>query len=297
MHSPPEKPALPEKPAWLNRVAVLGVGLLGGSVGMSLRRCGIHVVGYSRRESSGRAAVDAGAVDEASTEIAAACSGSDVVVVASPVDKIAELAALADQSLASHALITDVGSTKAKIVRELESLSPSASKKFVAAHPIAGSEKTGVENAKATLLDNKVVILTPSDRTPAERITQANEFWLQTGCRLVSMTPAMHDKRLAAVSHVPHLVSSLLAGLLEEESLPLIGSGWKDMTRVASGDPAMWAAICQHNRDAILSQIDRLSDEVSKLRETLAADDSAALTQWLQDAKAQKDRTLVPIDQ
>ena len=250
------------------------------------------MVGYSRRESSCRAAVDAGAVDEGYTDIEAACRGSDVVVIASPVDKIAQLASQAGESLARHALITDVGSTKARIVAEVESISPAASRQFIAAHPIAGSEKTGVEYASETLLDGKAVILTPRDDAPNELIDRAKAFWLQTGSQLVSMTPAEHDERLATVSHVPHLVSSLLASLPDDESMPLVGSGWKDMTRVASGDPLMWAAICQHNREAILSQIDRMADELLSLREKLACDDPASLMQWLEDAKARKDATL-----
>ena len=282
--------SVPEKPAWLNRVAILGVGMLGGSVGMSLRRRGIQVRGYSRRESSCRQAVDAGAIDQGFTDIRSACRGCEVVVIASPVDKIPELAARADQALDGDALITDVGSTKARIIQEIESLSPSASQKFVAAHPIAGSEKTGVENSRGSLLDGKIVIVTPRDNTPDALLSRSKVFWRQTGSQIVSMTPQEHDQRLAAVSHVPHLVSSLLASLLDDESMPLVGSGWKDMTRVASGDPMMWTAICAHNRDAILSQIDRLSDELLRLKEKVADDETTALTRWLQAAKERKDQ-------
>ncbi|QEF96157.1 prephenate dehydrogenase [Stieleria maiorica] len=282
---------LPEKPAWLNRVSILGVGLLGGSVGMSLRRSGVHVVGYSRRESSCRAAVQAGAVDEGFTDIARASEGSDVVVIASPVDKIVGLAIEADAVLAETALITDVGSTKAEIVAEITARSPSAAAKFVAAHPIAGSEKTGVENASATLLDDKLVVLTPSETTAPESLDRSKSFWLQTGGRVVSMSPTEHDQRLAAVSHVPHLVSSILASLLDEECMPLVGSGWKDMTRVASGDPAMWTAICEQNREAILDQLDLFWETLASLRSMLFMGDTAALRRWLEDAKARKDAT------
>ncbi|MCO8124455.1 prephenate dehydrogenase/arogenate dehydrogenase family protein [Stieleria sp. TO1_6] len=283
--------SLPDKPAWLSRVAILGVGLLGGSVGMSLRRSGIHVRGYSRRQSSCQDAIAAAAVDDAFTDLATACEGCQVVVIAAPVDKIAELAIAANDCLAADALITDVGSTKARIVAEIESLSPATSQKFVAAHPIAGSEKTGVQNACPDLLDGKAVILTPGADTATASLDRAKAFWRQTGGRILTMTPQQHDDRLAAVSHLPHLVSSLLASLLDEPSMPLIGSGWKDMTRVASGDPTMWTAICQHNRDAILAQIDRLSAELAVMREKLADPDTTSLMQWLQDAKARKDAT------
>lgn len=259
---------------------------------MALRRSGIHVVGYSRRQSSCQSAIDAGAVDEGFTDLDAACRGSDVVVVASPVDKIAELAARADGVLERHAVITDVGSTKAKIINELSALSPSAAEKFVAAHPIAGSEKTGVQNATVTLMDDKVVILTPTADTDPDRVERANAFWLQTGSHTITMSPQEHDERLAAVSHVPHLVSSLLASLIENESVPLVGSGWRDMTRVAAGDPEMWTAICAHNRQAILAQLDHFSSALQSLRALLSDEDTNELTKWLESAKAKKESTL-----
>lgn len=284
--------SIPEKPAWLNRVSIVGVGLLGGSVGMSLRQAGVHVVGYCRREATCDKAVDAGAIDEGFTDISKACEGSDVVVIASPVDRIPALAAEADRSLGDEALITDVGSTKARIIDEIKSLSPSAAEKLVAAHPIAGSEKTGVQHATADLLGGKLVILTPTQNTRPELVERAESFWRQTGSQTISMTPQEHDERLAAVSHVPHLVSSLLASLLDEESVPLVGSGWKDMTRVAAGDPGMWAAICAHNRDAILSQIDQFAGALDSLRQKLASDDPTELLRWLEEAKRRKEATL-----
>jgi prephenate dehydrogenase len=285
--------SFPPKPDWLRRVTVLGVGLLGGSVAMSLRRRGIKVVGYARHESGCNAALAANAVDEATTDLRQACAGSDVVVVASPVDVIAELACQADSFVGEEALLTDVGSTKARIVRQLRSRSESAASKFVAAHPIAGSEKTGVEHASESLLDGKVVIVTPENvSSEHKRLARAIEFWEQTGGRIITMSPQDHDERLAAVSHVPHLISSLLATLADDESLPLVGSGWKDMTRVAAGDPTMWTAICQHNRQAILSQLERVAEEVDALRERLQADDLTELHRWLQAAKRRKEATL-----
>ncbi|MEO1524744.1 MAG: prephenate dehydrogenase/arogenate dehydrogenase family protein [Planctomycetota bacterium] len=282
---------LPEKPDWLNRVTIVGCGLLGGSVGMSLRRSGIHLFGYARKDETCHRAMDANAVDDASTDLELACEGADVVVVASPVDRIAGLVGKVSQFVRESCLITDVGSTKGLIVREVGELGSSVAGRFVAAHPIAGSEKTGVENATATLLDDKVVILTPDGETETSKLRRAREFWLQTGARLIEMTPADHDERLAEVSHVPHLVSSLLASLLSEESKPLIGSGWSDMTRVASGDPEMWMAICQHNREAILSQLDRFGEQLRELRTLVSETDEARLIEWLQLAKQRKDAT------
>ncbi|MEL6107775.1 MAG: prephenate dehydrogenase/arogenate dehydrogenase family protein [Planctomycetota bacterium] len=282
---------LPEKPDWLNRVTIVGCGLLGGSVGLSLRRSGIRVQGYARKQATCESAMLAEAVDEASVDLKTACEGADAVVIASPVDRVAELAGQVGPMVGDDCLITDVGSTKGLIVREVAAIGTAVADRFVAAHPIAGSEKTGVENATATLLDGKVVILTPDDQTLDARLARAREFWLQTGGRLVEMTPDDHDERLAEVSHVPHLIASLLASLLSENSGPLIGSGWTDMTRVASGDPEMWSAICEHNRGAILSQLDRLERQLRELRGLVSQDDAMPLRQWLVDAKRKKDET------
>jgi prephenate dehydrogenase len=264
------------------------VGLLGGSVGLSLRRSGIHVVGYSRRPEGCRAAVEAGAIDEGCTQLEQACEGSDCVVVAAPVDKIAELAAAAADCLEPHALITDVGSTKARITEELLQRWPVAAARFVAAHPIAGSEKTGVEHATASLLDGKVVVLTPHPGLSTDVVERAEAFWRQAGGTVVRMSPHEHDRHLAAISHVPHLLASLLANFPEAESLPLVGSGWQDMTRVAAGDPGMWTAICQHNRHAIVQQLDRFAAELAELRTRVAGPDPAELMRWLEAAKRRK---------
>lgn len=279
-------------PSWLQRVAILGVGLLGGSVGMSLRRFGVHVVGFNRREESCRIARDVGAIDEGFTDVRDACQNCDAVVVASPVDKIAELAAVAAETCGPETLITDVGSTKARIVDELSTRFPSVLPQFVAAHPIAGSEKTGAANASATLLDGKAIIITPHQGVSEEMMRRAEAFWRLTGGDLVQMSPREHDQRLAAVSHVPHLIASLLAAFPDDQSLPLVGSGWKDMTRVAAGDPRMWAAICQHNRDAILTQIDRFSNELSVLRARVEHAHGDELLHWLDAAKDRKESTL-----
>ena len=172
------------------------------------------------------------------------------------------------------------------------SRSRNAADQLIAAHPIAGSEKTGVENASETLLDGKATILTPTEETDSPHFDRAKQFWLQTGSRLIVMSPEEHDRRLAAISHVPHLVSSLLARLPDDESLRLIGSGWKDMTRVAAGDPGMWTAICEHNRTAILGELDRVESEIARLRRCLSEADSKALTQWLVEAKERKNLSL-----
>ncbi len=231
---------------WPQRVGVLGVGLLGGSVALSIRRIRPHstFVGLARSQTKVDQLRSLGIVEEIATSIEQVCEGCDVVVVAAPVDRIAELVAEASAASPRDCLITDVGSTKGGIVAALAA-DPIATGKFVAAHPIAGSEKSGPEHATATLFDGKLIVLTPGDQTDRRLLAKADAFWRLTGGNTMEMGPADHDTHLAAVSHVPHLVSALVARMAHPQARPLVGSGWNDMTRIAAGDPTMWTAICR----------------------------------------------------
>ncbi len=291
MPDPVESPTEGAGVLALRRVAILGVGLLGGSVGLALRKAlpEIEVVGTSRNASRRQRAIDCGAVTEATDSIESACRDCDVVVVASPVDRIAAMTIDAAKYSPDECLITDVGSTKAGIVSAVAA-DEHAAGKFVAAHPIAGSEKTGVENATADLFENKCVIVTPSDNTPEANTVRCVHFWKLTGGRTLLMSPDEHDTHLASVSHVPHLVSSLVARMTSVETLPLTGSGWRDITRVAAGDPTLWAAICQENRTAISQQLGQLATRVAELREMIDDQRDDDLLRWLQEAKNLKDQ-------
>ena len=149
-----------------------------------------------------------------------------------------------------------------------------------------------MENALESLFDGKVIILTPSDTTDSEKLLACDQFWQLTGGRTVQMSAEQHDTYLAAVSHVPHLMSSLVARLTPDEATELVGSGWRDITRVALGDPTLWTAICRENQAAILQQLDRLREDVSNLHVMLSRSDEEALHQWLADAKAQKQKVI-----
>lgn len=289
---------LPPRPDWLHRVAVLGVGLLGGSIGQSLRRLGVQSIGYSRSQRGCEQALQWKGVDRATNDLEAACRGSQVVVIATPVTHISKLAAAAAPFLDDDAIVTDVGSTKATILGEVQTQASSIADRFIAAHPIAGSEKTGCEFSSETLFDDRAVVLTPHAGNDVAVIDRATQFWHATGGKVVTMTAAEHDRRLAAVSHVPHLVASALAMFPDQESKPLVGSGWTDMTRVAAGDPEMWTAICSHNQGAILHELDRFIRDMVSLRRRIAnhnetmtdpASDHASLEAWLAQAKLRKD--------
>ncbi|TWU45687.1 prephenate dehydrogenase [Novipirellula aureliae] len=275
---------------WPSRIAIVGVGLLGASVAKSIRRrvADMHVVGVVRNPEKRHWLVDSGILDSATDSLSEGCRDADVVVVATPVDRIADFVQGAAADSPPECLITDVGSTKQGIVDAVIN-NALATGKFVAAHPVAGSEKTGADHAIETLFDGKVTILTPSEKTPAEFVKKAETFWQLTGSRTSLLRPDEHDLVMAAVSHVPHLASSAVARLVNQDSADFIGSGWCDITRVAAGDPGMWLAICKENRSAIEQQLAKLVDSINDCRRMLIENDDAALLRWLDEAKTIRD--------
>lgn len=292
-----------QEPFRFGRVTIAGVGLLGGSVAMAIRRFDptVQVVGLVRDPDKGKHFVATGLLDRFTDRINDACRDSDCVVVATPVDRLAQIVIDAAKASPDECLITDVGSTKADIVRAVAS-EPIAVAKFVAAHPIAGGEKSGAQYASENLFDDKPVVLTPDDQTPESQLKKADAFWTAVGGRTVVMSADQHDVHLAAISHVPHLVSALVARMVPESTGAetvgaepagaLVGSGWRDITRVAAGDPEMWTAICAANRSAILSAMDRLASDLEGLTSILHAGDDQALFDWLNEAKKAKQKII-----
>jgi len=190
-------------------------------------------------------------------------------------------------------VITDLGSTKATIVSAVEA-NESARRKFVGAHPIAGGEKTGAEHARDDLFRNRTVILTPTAATDESRVGKCEVLWQRLGARVVKLSPQGHDQSVAMVSHVPHLVASLLAELPDDQSRQLAGTGWLDTTRVASGDPEMWTAICQENRLAIAAELSRFAAAVQQLQQTILHSKDAELLAFLEHAKQVRNRVASP---
>ena len=276
----------------VGRVAIIGAGLLGGSVAAALRRQtdAPEIAALARTDTSADRLGATGLFDDVGRSVDSVCTGADVVVVATPVDRIAAYVIEAAGYLSGDALITDVGSTKAGIVDAVAGTD--AASRFVPAHPIAGSERTGAGNADAELFDDKVTIVTPMPDGDAGLIHRATEFWSSLGSSVVTMTPRDHDDALAAVSHVPHLIASLVAATTPVEHGRLTGSGWRDITRVAAGDPGMWAAIVDANRDAIADQLGTTRSELERLEKLVRGGDDAALTRWLAAAKTARDRAV-----
>jgi prephenate dehydrogenase len=282
-----------------HRVAIVGVGLIGGSIGLALRERGLaqEVIGVGRRAASLALAEQRGAVDRTTTNLVLGVAEADMVIVATPVDMIADtIRAVAAAN--PRATITDAGSTKAQICREVKSFASDGQSglaggppapRFIGSHPIAGDHRTGPEHARANLLQDRVVAVTPDDHTPPGLVERVTEFWESLGAEVVLLSPEEHDRALAATSHLPHLIAAALAAATPEEWLRLAGTGWGDTTRIAAGDPQLWTQIFTQNRAAVLDALRRFEHQLAVFDEALSAGEPAALTLRLQEAKRIRD--------
>jgi prephenate dehydrogenase len=272
-------------------VAIVGVGLIGGSVGLALRSRGLaaEVVGVGRTRRSLDRAEARGAVDRTTTDLALGVAHADVVVVCTPVDAIVEDVRRAADVTPNEVLITDAGSTKRRIVEALE-VHPRASTVYVGAHPLAGSEQKGVDHARADLFEGRVCLLTPSGRSPQASRQRARAFWKSVGSRVIEMSPAEHDEVLAYTSHLPHAVAAALAGAVPPDWLPLAAGAYRDCTRVAGADPRLWTAIFRENRGPLLKALGAFLDRAAAFKYALMTDDEQAISAWWEDAKHRRDR-------
>ena len=271
-------------------LAIVGVGLIGGSVGLAAkaRAATRHVVGIGRNADTLARAKALGVIDEFSTNLAAGVRSADIVVFCSPVDRIARQACEAANHAKPGVLFTDAGSTKANIVRDLERYLP-AHVRFVGAHPLAGSEKQGAENARADLFEEKVCVLTPTAKTDIAALERVSLFWQALGCDVKRLTPEEHDLALATTSHLPHFVAALLAGQLPAKWREYTATGFRDTTRIAAGDPALWTAIARENALALSHALDQFAERLDELREAILKSDGEALNHLLTEAKKVRD--------
>ncbi len=266
----------------IRTLAIVGVGLIGGSVGLAVRRRGaVRVLGVDRDESALRHASEHGMIDEACTDLETAAAAADLIVFCTPVDSIARQVQAAAAACKPGTVLTDTGSTKAAIVRDVEGRLPGGVA-FVGGHPLAGSERRGPEHADAGMFEGRVVVLTPTDATPADAVAAVSAFWESLGARVRKMSPEAHDRAVSFTSHLPHLVASALAGVLPPELVLLAATGFRDTTRVAAGDPALWAAVLEANREEVLRSLGRFEARLAEFRAALAAADGAALTGLLE---------------
>lgn len=276
-------------PHW-KTVAIVGVGLIGGSIGLGLRARKLcdTVIGIGRRAESLNLAERVGAIHRATTQLSEGVSQADFVVVCTPVDSIAEHVLQAAQSAPARAIITDAGSTKAGIVAQVEKELP-ATARFVGSHPLAGSEKQGPADARADLFVGRTVVVTPTTRTRAEDLSAVEQFWSALEAHVVTLSPEVHDQKLALTSHLPHVVAAALAATVPTGDYPLTAGGFRDTTRIAAGDPELWSQILLANRDYVLTALERFQSAASDLKVALDESNSAKVVQFLNQAKKNRD--------
>jgi prephenate dehydrogenase len=273
-------------------VAIIGVGLIGGSIGLALRerRLARQIIGIGRRQSSLDAARKIGAVHQGMTGLAEGVAEAQLIVVATPVDVVAEKVIQAAAAAPLGCLITDAGSTKERIVATADAglAKWRSGPRFVGSHPLAGDHRTGAEHARADMFDDRIVIVTPSELTRPAAVTEASGFWESLGANVVTMPPAKHDAALAITSHLPHFVAIALASATPAEFLQLTARGWRDTTRIAAADPQLWQPVFAANRERLLDAVDVFSQKLSALREALDQGDYETLTSILEAAARKK---------
>jgi prephenate dehydrogenase len=275
------------------RVAVVGTGLVGASLGLALRKfAGVdEVAGYDRDQAELEVAFARGALTEAAPSAAAAVAGADLVVLAVPVSVIAAVAAEIAPALRPGAVLTDVASVKARVVDALQATVP-ATVHVIGGHPMAGSHETGAAHANAELFVGATYLLTPTTHTDPEAYQRLHGLVSRVGARVLAVSPERHDLLVAVISHLPQLAATTLMNLAASrardehaELLLLAAGGFRDATRVAASNPDLWLDICAENRDAIVAVLDEYRERVGALRSILATGDEASLQRMLADAR------------
>jgi prephenate dehydrogenase len=272
------------------RIAVLGVGLIGGSIGLAAReRLGAKVAGYDPNRTTLDRAVEAGAIDHPAVSVAEACEGAELVFCAAPVAGLADLAGAALAACGPDTVVTDAGSTKREIVAALGS-----DERFVGGHPLAGAETAGVENARADLFEGACWYLTPTERSGGLLYDRLQRAVAGLGARPQAIDAATHDRLMATIRHLPHVVANVLVGeataelTRDSERMPEVGPSFRDMTRVAGSNPAIWGGIFATNREAVAEAVDSVVERLREAAALIRGGDREAVAAW--HAAAAEDR-------
>ncbi|MEJ2344416.1 MAG: prephenate dehydrogenase/arogenate dehydrogenase family protein [Gammaproteobacteria bacterium] len=281
----------------LRSLCIIGVGLIGGSLARAARGAGLcaEIVGSGRNAANLQRAVELGVIDRYHTDPAVAVRGADLVVAAVPLGAMETVLRQIAPALAEDAVVTDVGSAKASVVAAARAALGDHARYFVPGHPIAGTERSGVEASFADLYQGRKVILTPVAETDPAATAKVRAVWAAVGAEVMEMAVAHHDEVLAATSHLPHVLAYALVDTLSrmgesEEIFQYAAGGFRDFTRIASSDPVMWRDICLANRDALLGVIERYEADLRGLADAIRAGDGEQLLEVFARAKSARDR-------
>jgi prephenate dehydrogenase len=278
------------------KITILGVGLLGGSIGLAVRRRKLarQTAGFVRRRASLKDCEKAGAVDFATTDLLAAVWDADLVTLCLPLSQMHPVVERMLPALKRGAIVTDVGSVKTSVVREIESLVAKAGAHFVGSHPLAGAEKTGVSAARADLFVNTVCVVTPTKKTNRAALRKVKQFWSVLGSRVLELKPEIHDALVSRSSHLPHIIAATLASQVLSPVQPkhqaaLCANGFRDTTRIASGSPEMWRDIALANRKNLAKSLAAFIADLQKFRRVLIKADAEAIATFFETAKKRRD--------
>ena len=277
-----------------NQVSIVGLGLIGGSLGLCLRkgRVARKVIGFSRHEATLRRAKARGAIDDGDTELCPNWLGhSDLIIIATPPSTVVPIARKIAKITSGSLILTDVSSTKEQIVRSLEKNLPSRIH-FVGSHPMAGSEQSGIEAADSKLFKGATCVITRTAKTPKDAIRMVSKLWKAVGGRTSLLTPVLHDALVAQISHIPHLAAVALAVSPEQRAMRLAAGGFADTTRVVSGDPVLWEDICRTNSTDIKQALDRLIAELSVIKTLISRREFKSLRKRLNKARSRRQQLL-----
>ena len=277
-------------------VAIVGTGLIGGSIGLGLKERGLAttIIGVGYRKVSINKALKINAIDEGTLKVEDAVKQADIIILATSVNLIPEYAKKIIPLMKKSAILTDVGSTKDYIVsqvnNEIKSTCDGEKPNFIGAHPLAGSEQRGIESARPDLFEGSVCVLTPTSLNSKKSITRLSNMWKALGAKISVLTPSKHDEVLALVSHLPHFVASSLAGVIDEKHWKFAASGLRDTTRIASGDPGLWLSIGKQNKQEIVKALRSFSKEVECTINDLENGNDKKLLGRLKKAKTVRDK-------
>lgn len=288
------------KKSLYNHIAILGPGLLGGSLGMAVRArlSDVHVTAWARKKEVLAEVLNVGAADSVTDDMGEAVREADLIVMATPVGTMGELAKKIAPSVKPGAVVTDVGSVKRMVHQSAGQVLTQAGVAFIGSHPMAGSEKQGITAARENLFVAAPLVLTNDEGIEEEKVGKLSDFWASLGCLCYRKDAEHHDHSIARISHLTHLLSALASktGITkgEEWDLGLIsGGGFRDTTRVSSGDPDMWSGIITANREALCPLIEDAIRELSDLRASLEGEgDRQGVKEWLADAKTKREKAM-----
>lgn len=283
----------------LNKLVIIGTGLIGGSFALALRKTGAagHIVGVGRGRENLELARKMGAIDEIATDIPGALKGADLVLLAMPVGQTGRIMAQMEPHLDPRTVLTDAGSTKQDVLAVAYAYLSGHLANFVPAHPIAGAEQSGVKAANADLYRNKNVVITPLPQTDGRAVKLVTDVWEECGAKVSRMSPEEHDEVLATISHLPHVLAYALMHQVAhsanaEQLLKYAGTGFRDFTRIAGSSPEMWRDICLANRESLLRQMDQYQNQLAKMRDLLANGDSQMLEKIFAHAREARSRMM-----